>query len=288
MSTFNDLTGKHFDKLTVIKRGPNYKHKQSHWWCGCDCNKQSVLVRSDGLNSGNSRSCGCLHRAVARQLGLKAGSYKRPPRASVLAMPGRVFGRLTVVRRGPNRRKQVRFWCICSCGQRCVLVGSGGLKSKHTTSCGCKTRTHGDNRAPEYRVFYSMLDRCYNPKNHNYHCYGLRGITVCDRWRFGENGKSGYECFLEDMGRRPTNKHSIDRINNDSNYNKHNCRWATVRQQHRNKRSNHLILDAAIGTMYSDRRRPSTVSPEGLPASLSAQRRSQWYGQRSRSSALTS
>jgi hypothetical protein len=70
---------------------------------------------------------------------------------------------------------------------------------------------------------------------------GLRGITVCDRWRFGENGESGYQCFLTDMGRRPSPKYLIDRINNDGNFEPGNCRWSTRAERASNQRRNALV-----------------------------------------------
>ena len=83
-------------------------------------------------------------------------------------------------------------------------------------------------RTPEYYAWARMKHRCNNANNKRYHRYGSRGISVCDRWM------NSYEAFLEDMGRRPSSKHSIDRIDNDDNYYKENCRWATRTQQGRN------------------------------------------------------
>jgi hypothetical protein len=82
-----------------------------------------------------------------------------------------------------------------------------------------------------------MISRCKNPKNIGYKNYGGRGIRVCDRWRFGEDGKSGYECFISDVGRRPSSDHSIDRYpDNDGNYEPTNVRWATRKEQRDNQR----------------------------------------------------
>jgi hypothetical protein len=93
---------------------------------------------------------------------------------------------------------------------------------------------HGDTRqggsSPEYRAWPNMKDRCYNPKNNSYRRYGGRGLTVSERWR------NSYKTFLEDIGRRPSPKHSLDRINNSLGYFPENCRWATSEVQRRNSR----------------------------------------------------
>jgi hypothetical protein len=82
-----------------------------------------------------------------------------------------------------------------------------------------------------------MNSRCNNPNNPQYHDYGGRGIRVCDRW----GGDNGFANFIADIGRRPSNKHSIERIDNDGNYEPDNCRWATRSEQQRNRRVNRLL-----------------------------------------------
>jgi len=154
-------------------------------------------------------------------------------------LTGQVFGYLTV-KSFSGRKRKVSFWqCQCSCGNVCE-VRSGNLKNGHTNSCGCFksaiNTTHGGSRLCEYRIWNLMRQRCSNKNLKTFKHYGGRGITVCERWR------NSFDAFLDDMGRRPSEKHSIDRIDNNGNYEPGNCRWTTQRQQSRNKRTNRKIL----------------------------------------------
>lgn len=137
--------------------------------------------------------------------------------------------------------------CRCECGTiREVKLGSL-RQGKPSQSCGClqreaarenghRNRTHGVSHCPTYVSWSMMKQRCYNPNEVEYASYGGRGITVCDRWL------DSFESFLEDMGERPSLRHSIDRYpDNSGNYEPGNCRWATQRQQNRNRRSNVLL-----------------------------------------------
>lgn len=106
--------------------------------------------------------------------------------------------------------------------------------------------SHKENAVPEYRVWAQMKDRCHNEKCKSYFRYGGRGITVCDRWR------DSYAAFLADMGRRPSPKHSIDRIDNERGYEPENCRWATSTEQMRNRRGTKLNSEAVKVIRFMD------------------------------------
>ncbi len=121
-----------------------------------------------------------------------------------------------------------------------------------------------DHASPEYVVWNGMRARCNNPQNPNYPRYGGRGIKVCKTWN------ADFVAFLQDMGLRPSLKHSIERINNDGNYTKDNCRWATQTEQCNNRRSSRwLTVDGKEKTM-ADWSRVSGISISTIHARLKA------------------
>lgn len=130
------------------------------------------------------------------------------------------------------------FWvCICDCGNKSIVIGSN-LRNGRTKSCGClrkellikRNTSHNMSKSAPYRTWRAMKNRCYNKKHPQYHDYGGRGVAVCDRWL------NSFENFYSDMGDKPTSQHSIDKIDNNGNYEPKNCRWATATQQVRNQR----------------------------------------------------
>lgn len=163
--SFKDLSGKKFNRLFVL--GFAGKIPRCKWFCKCDCGK-IVLVSTDGIIRGQTRSCGCLLREKTIRRNLKHG-----------------------------------------CGKR-------------------------KDKTPEFTSWCSMRNRCMNGKGDDGRLYKDRGITICERWNKFEN-------FLEDMGKRPDDTYSVDRIDNNGNYEPGNCRWATKQEQANNTRRNVLL-----------------------------------------------
>ena len=152
---------------------------------------------------------------------------------------GNTYGRLRVL--GWERKRNKVYWvCLCACGRKTSVWGAH-LRNGSIKSCG-KSGCHGSRRhghtagpasalcSPEYRTWADMIQRCRNPQCRGYDRYGGRGVEVCERWA------NSFAAFLEDMGPRPSRLHSIDRENNDGNYEPGNCRWATRREQSLNTR----------------------------------------------------
>ena len=163
-------------------------------------------------------------------------------------LSGMKFGRLTAIKTTrQDRHYRIFYLCKCECGVE-KEIDEQRLRYHQIDSCGCltaeklkaKITKHGESKiggmTPEYVAYMNMKSRCYNPNYKNYKQWGGRGIRVCDRWL------ESYENFLQDMGRRPSSKHSLDRYpNNDGNYELNNCRWATELEQKRNRSSNKWI-----------------------------------------------
>jgi hypothetical protein len=162
---------------------------------------------------------------------------------------GKRFGRITVLSFSRKTEKRQSMWlCLCDCGEKKEISGNR-LRSGKTQSCGCyrtekqasRSKTHGLSYTDEYRIYKGILNRCYNRNVNAYPHYGGKGIQVCDRWRYGDGEKSGVECFYDDMGKRPSKKHSIERDRIGGDYSPDNCRWATAKEQANNTSRNRYI-----------------------------------------------
>jgi hypothetical protein len=185
---------------------------------------------------------------------------------------GRRIGRLTLVRQGYKtygQKRRVRlivFECVCSCGTK-TFVRKDHLKSGATRSCGCLEResrgqsqkTHGEayRRTAEYRCWGHMINRCLNPRNKAYRLYGGRGIKVCKEWR-------SYSRFLAVMGRRPSARHTLERIDNNDGYRPGNVKWATMAEQNLNKRTNHYLTIQGVRKTVVEWAKSAGLKPKTL------------------------
>lgn len=159
-----------------------------------------------------------------------------------IQLVGRRFFRLKVIEfAGRNKSKNYTWKCLCDCGKE-VVVASSNLLTGNSKSCGCydietlvkRSKKHGLTKTRIYKIWVGIRKRCTNPKMKSYAEYGGRGIKVCDRWNDFEN-------FYEDMKIGYSDELSLERKDPNGNYEPDNCKWATMKEQARNKRNTKRI-----------------------------------------------
>lgn len=167
--------------------------------------------------------------------------------AKFIDLTGKRFGQLTVIKKiGSDKRKNVVWLCICDCGKETIRTTTR-LKTGYTKSCGClcvqklleRNTKHNMTHTRLYKIYKGLIQRCYSPSNPAYENYGNRGIKISEEWLDKEKGFINFYNWAMQNGYK--DNLSIDRINNNGNYEPDNCRWATEKEQSNNRRTNHYI-----------------------------------------------
>lgn len=224
--------------------------QQSRWICDCDCGRR-FSCNASKLRTGHTKSCGCLRPNFS--------NTKKD-------LTGLRFGRLLVISSSGGSNRVSKWKCVCDCGKEIEVAGRG-LRERTTRSCGClqseaakrnvkkahaAATVHGFWGMPEHNIWHGIRHRCTTEGSK----YFKKGIKVCSRWF------NSFEAFLSDVGERPEDKVSIDRINTRGHYScgkceecaangwPMNCRWATMKEQARNTtRSRMIEFDGAARTI---------------------------------------
>ena len=218
LGKYKDLTGQKFGKITVVKLA-GFENGWYLWECICDCGNKKIIKSRD---MKKTKSCGCMKGAVKD-------------------ITGNRYGKLTVMNFVETKKQQAYFLCRCDCGKE-IIIRSNSLKMGRSKSCGClghpQNIIHGDcGKTKLYKAWSAIQQRCENPKNKGYFKYGGRGIKLCQEWHDYVNFKK----WAVENGYKENAGLSIDRIDNNGNYEPSNCRWTNIYVQSHNTRKNHNI-----------------------------------------------
>ena len=189
-------------------------------------------------------------------------------------MIGKRYGRLTVISQSESIKPGRLMWlCKCDCGNECVARGIS-LRRGDRKSCGCLSSenarqralehvTHGQSKTRLYQIWFNMRSRCNKVSNSDDHRYGARGIKVCEEW--DNSFKSFYDWS---MANGYQDDLTIDRIDNDSNYAPHNCRWVNSKVQNNNTRRNHYVTYGGETLTIREWSRKQGINPNTLHSRL--------------------
>ena len=209
------LIGSKIGQWLVLGFSGRDKKSNRLYMCRCDCGLEKI-IRGATLTSGKSTMC--------KPCRVKYEAGKKD-------LTGKIIGGAIILSRISSSDYKPKYLVQCECG-RTKKVPTYRIQAGVSTKCPhCRIKTHGMSYTSTFRIWAGMFRRCYNKNFKNYSYYGGRGIKICDRWNKFEN-------FLSDMGERPVGL-SIDRINNNGDYEPSNCRWATAKEQRANTRNSY-------------------------------------------------